>query len=118
VNELIRRGYFIPLRRISSCDRIRCARDRWWRRWTNSGSFVTRSGLDTAIFDGGGSLLRRNAHLENFPGFPVGVNPRQLLDLMRDQAEEAGCEWHDCEIVDVDRHPDDGFVVKPDGEDR
>jgi thioredoxin reductase (NADPH) len=83
-----------------------------------AGSFVARAGLDTAIFDGGDSLLRRNAHLENFPGFPLGVNARLLLDLMRDQAEGAGCEWHDREIVDVDRHPDGGFVVKPDGEDR
>jgi len=83
-----------------------------------AGSFVARAGLDTAIFDGGDSLLRRNAHLENFPGFPAGVNPRLLLDLMRDQAEGAGCEWYDREIVDVDRHPDGGFVVKPDGEDQ
>jgi len=83
-----------------------------------AGSFVARAGLDIAVFDGGDSLLRRNAHLENFPGFPVGVNPRLLLDLMREQAEGAGCEWHDRQIVDVDRHPDGGFVVKPDGEDR
>ena len=37
-----------------------------------------------------GSLLRRNAHPESFPGFPAGVNPRQLLDLMGEQAETAG----------------------------
>jgi len=77
-----------------------------------AGSFAARAGLDTAVFDTGNSILRRNAHLENFPGFPVGVNPRLLLDLMRDQAERAGCEWFEREVVDMDRHPDAGFVVK------
>lgn len=81
-------------------------------------SFTGRAGLDTAVFDTGDSILRRNAHLENFPGFPAGVNPRLLLDLLREQAESAGCEWIEREIVDVDRHPDDGFVVKPATEDR
>jgi len=83
-----------------------------------TGSFIARAGLDTAVFDGGESLLRRNAHLENFPGFPAGVNPRLLLDLTKEQAERAGCEWYDRKIVDVDGHPDGGFVVKPEGEDR
>lgn len=77
-----------------------------------AGSFAARAGLDTAVFDTGNSMLRRNAHLENVPGFPVGVNPRLLLDLMRDQAERAGCEWFEREVVDMDRHPDAGFVVE------
>lgn len=78
-----------------------------------AGSFTARAGLDTAVFDTGESILRRNAHLENFPGFPVGVNPRLLLDLMRDQAERAGCEWIEREVVDVGRHAESGFVVEP-----
>lgn len=77
--------------------------------------FTARAGLDTAVFDAGSSILRRNAHLENFPGFPAGVNPRLLLDLLREQAERARCAWIDREIVDVDRHPDPGFVVEPAG---
>lgn len=77
-----------------------------------AGSFTARAGLKTAVFDAGKSILRRNAHLENFPGFPVGVNPRLLLDLMREQAERAGCDWIDSEVVDMDRHPKTGFVVK------
>lgn len=81
-------------------------------------SFIGRAGLKTAVFDTGESVLRRNAHLENFPGFPVGVNPRLLLDLLRDQAERAGCEWLEREVVDVERHPESGFVVKPADEDR
>jgi len=80
-------------------------------------TFTARAGLDTAVFDTGGSILRRNAHLENFPGFPAGVNPRRLLDLQREQAERAGSDWLEREIVDVDHHPEGGFVLRPADED-
>lgn len=58
----------------------------------SAATFTARHGLGTLVIDSGSSILRRNAHIENFPGFPVGVNPRQLLDLMDEQAEEAGSE--------------------------
>lgn len=118
MNEEIRRDYFVLYNGISVVTEYDAVIIGGGVAGRTAGSFVARAGLDTAIFDGGDSLLRRNAHLENFPGFPVGVNPRLLLGLLRDQAEGAGCEWHNSEIVDVDRHPDGGFVVKPDGEDR
>lgn len=41
-----------------------------------AGVFTARHGLETTIYDAGDSLLRRNAHLENFPGFPLGINAR------------------------------------------
>jgi len=50
--------------------------------------FTARQGLDTLVIDDGGSLLRRNAHLENFPGFPLGVDARRLLDLLAEQATD------------------------------
>lgn len=83
-----------------------------------AGTFTARAGLETAVFDTGNSILRRNAHLENFPGFPVGVNPRLLLDLLDEQAERAGCELLEREIVDVGRHSTDGFVLEPADEGR
>lgn len=78
----------------------------------SAGIFTARAGLDTLLVTTGESLLRKNAHLENFPGFPRGVNPRLLLEMMRDQAERAGCHFQQAEVVDVDRHRDSGFVVK------
>ena len=39
----------------------------------SAATFTARHGLDTLVLDAGGSILGRNAHLENFPGFPVGV---------------------------------------------
>ena len=59
----------------------------------SAGIFTARHGLETAVLHTESSLLRRNSHLENFPGFPAGVNSRLLLKMMRDQAEAAGCQF-------------------------
>ena len=53
--------------------------------------FTARHGLDTVVLDAGELILRRNAHVENVPGFPAGVNGQQLFDLLDEQAEQAGC---------------------------
>lgn len=74
--------------------------------------FTARHGLETVVLDTGSPLLRRNSHLENYPGFPAGVNSRLLLEMMLDQAERAGCEYHEAEVTLVEK-PDDGeFVVE------
>jgi len=79
--------------------------------------FTARHGLDTLVVDAGGSVLRRNAHLENFPGFPAGVNGRQLLDLLEEQAKEAGCEQVTATVASV-AEAEDGFTVETDAGDR
>ena len=125
--------------------------------------FTARQGLDTLVVDGrgrtpagsegpgpsdnrakrgdsrtrtggsDGSILRRNAHLENFPGFPFGVDPRRLLDLLGEQAERAGADRLDGRATRVatvapgesddeptaDADCDDArFVVEVDGDER
>lgn len=78
--------------------------------------FTARHGLETLVVDSGESILRRNAHLENFPGFPAGVNGRQLLDLLEEQAAEAGCEQVTATVSRVEQ-TGDGFAVETaDGE--
>lgn len=77
----------------------------------SAGMFTARHGLDTLVIDAGESILRRNAHIENFPGFPAGVNPRQLLDLLDEQAETAGCERVQGTVARVET-ADDGFRVE------
>jgi thioredoxin reductase len=79
--------------------------------------FTARHGLDTLVLDAGDSILRRNAHLENFPGFPAGVNARQLLDLLADQAAAAGCEQHTATVTQVTQR-EAGFVVATEVGDR
>ncbi|WP_435180173.1 FAD-binding protein [Halorussus sp. AFM4] len=65
--------------------------------------YTARHGLETAVLDAGGSILRRNARLENYPGFPAGVDARLLLDSMRDQIERAGGEFREAEVTAVRR---------------
>lgn len=64
--------------------------------------FTARHGFETLVLDAGGSILRRNAHLENYPGFPAGVNSRLLLDMARDQAERAGGEFETAEVARIE----------------
>ncbi|GGJ10514.1 hypothetical protein GCM10008995_20410 [Halobellus salinus] len=75
----------------------------------SAGIFTARADLNTLIVNDGDPILRRNAHLENYPGFPAGVNNRLLLDMMADQAERAGCERREARIVDLE--PVDGRFV-------
>jgi thioredoxin reductase (NADPH) len=77
----------------------------------SAGIFTARAGLATVIADDGEAILRRNAHLENYPGFPAGVNSRLLLDMMDEQAEQAGCDRREARIVDI-TPTDGGFVAE------
>ncbi|ELZ48024.1 thioredoxin reductase [Halorubrum californiense DSM 19288] len=65
--------------------------------------FAARDGLDVAVFDRGRSSLARCAHLENYPGFPAGIDVGTLSDLMRAQAERAGCAVVDDLVESVER---------------
>lgn len=73
--------------------------------------FTARHGLDTIVLDSGSPLLRRNAHLENYPGFPAGVNARLLLEMMLDQAERAGATFREAEVTSVVDEPDEFLVT-------
>ena len=79
--------------------------------------FTGRHGLDTLVVDSDESILKRNAYLENFPGFPVGINGRQLLDLLEEQAAEAGCEQVTGTVSNVEQ-TDGGFTVETADEER
>ena len=77
----------------------------------SAGLFTARQGLDTVIFRSDDSMLSMNAHLENYPGFPEGINPEWFLELIETQARKNGCRFQEKEVDDVDRHPEGGFVV-------
>jgi len=78
----------------------------------SAGVFTARYGLDTVIFDRGRSSIQRCAHLENYLGFPSGIDIETFYDLLHDHAEEAGCEIVSDLTESVER-VDDGFVVEP-----
>ena len=83
----------------------------------SAGIFTARRGLDTLVIDDGDSIMRRNAHLENYPGFPAGVNARLLLELMQDQADDAECDRQQTKATVVDTMAD-GFAVETASRDR
>ena len=78
--------------------------------------FTARAGLPTTVVSTGEPILRRNAHLENFPGFPAGVNPRLLLDLLDEQAAEAGVTFADSRVQRVTHEGEAFALVDADGD--
>ncbi|MEM1534637.1 MAG: thioredoxin-disulfide reductase [Nitrososphaerota archaeon] len=69
-----------------------------------AGIYAARANLRTLIIAGvtpGGQLMLTGL-VENFPGFPEGVQGPELMDNMRLQAENAGVEIIYDDAVDVD----------------
>ncbi|MFP4554961.1 MAG: FAD-dependent monooxygenase [Actinomycetota bacterium] len=58
----------------------------------SAGIFTARYGLDTVVFDRGNSALQRCAFLENYPGFPAGIDVDVFHDLLHAHLKEAGGE--------------------------
>ena len=87
---------------------------------STAGIFTARYGLDTLVFDRGRSSIRRCAHLENYPGFPAGIDIETFYGLLHDHIREAGCALREdlVESVTALETPVAGeFVVDPqDGE--
>ncbi|WP_440008785.1 FAD-dependent oxidoreductase [Halomicrococcus sp. SG-WS-1] len=77
--------------------------------------YTARADLDTLVVNDGVSILERNAILENFPGFPAGIDPRLFCLMLDEQIERAGCSRLDARTEAV-RSAADGFVVRTDGE--
>jgi len=73
--------------------------------------FTARAELDTLVVNHGASIVKRNAHLENYPGFPAGVNPRLLVDMVEDQAERNDATLADAKITQITRE-DDAFAIE------
>jgi thioredoxin reductase (NADPH) len=79
-----------------------------------AGLYTARAGLDTLVVNAGESILRRNAHLENVPGFPAGVNSRLFLEMLEDQVERNGCDRRETRVTAVDDSFGDHLAVETD----
>lgn len=75
--------------------------------------YAARAGLSTLVLDGNepGGQITLTHSIENFPGFPEGINGYQLSDQMRQQAERFGSRFQSTTVVQVDlsRRP---FAIK------
>ncbi|EMA53189.1 NAD(P)/FAD-dependent oxidoreductase [Halococcus salifodinae] len=78
----------------------------------SAGVFTARYGLDTVIFDRGRSSIHRCAYLENYPGFPAGIDIETFTALLHDHATTAGCEIVPDLVESVERRDDAGFVIE------
>jgi len=78
-----------------------------------AGVFTARYGLDTMIFDRGRSSIQRCAYLENYLGFPAGIDVETLYGLLHDHAEEAGCEIASDLVESLEHVDGEGFVISP-----
>jgi len=78
--------------------------------------YSARANLSPLVFDGRepGGQLTLTTEVENFPGFPGGVQGPELVDLMRKQAERFGAEYlaETVTSVDLSKRP---FSVKTEG---
>ncbi|WP_424018349.1 FAD-dependent oxidoreductase [Halorientalis pallida] len=73
--------------------------------------FCARAGLDTLVFDRGRSSLKRCAHLENYLGFPGGIDVATFYELARAQMREFGAELVS-DLVESVTRTDTGFRVE------
>lgn len=80
-----------------------------------AGVFCARADLETLLITNGRSTLQKCAFVENYLGFPAGIAPRDLLDLSREHAEEAGCILREGTVETV-RTDVDGFELHVNGE--
>jgi thioredoxin reductase len=76
-----------------------------------AGTFCARADLDTVVVDHGESILARNAHLANVPGFPAGVDARLFLELLEKQAGRSGCLFEQGLVTDL-QAAEEGFHLR------
>ncbi|UVE52286.1 FAD-dependent oxidoreductase (plasmid) [Haloferax larsenii] len=76
------------------------------------GICTARYGLNVVIFDRGNSSLRRCAFLENYLGFPAGIDIQTFYELMHAHVADVGCEMVSDMVESVTRTDDGSFRVR------
>ncbi len=66
--------------------------------------YAARAGLKPLVVKGreAGGQLSLTTEVENFPGFPEGINGPDLVENMKKQAERFGAMYKDGELIEAD----------------
>jgi thioredoxin reductase (NADPH) len=66
--------------------------------------YAARANLKPLVIDGHepGGQLSLTTHVENFPGFPEGIQGPELIENMRKQAQKFGAEFKSGTVTEVD----------------
>ncbi|MDB6147866.1 MAG: putative Thioredoxin-disulfide reductase [Spartobacteria bacterium] len=67
--------------------------------------YLGRAQRDTLVVDSGHSMAKWEPSVENYLGFPKGVDGEELLKNGRRQAERYGAKFADDTVIDVTMHP-------------
>lgn len=84
-----------------------------------AGIYVVRAGLDALIFEQGlpGGQTVLTDYVENYPGFPQGLNGRELADRFVQQLANVGMDIINEAVTEIVPREDKGYLVKAgDGE--
>jgi len=79
----------------------------------SAATYTARAGLDTLVVNAGESILNRNAIVENYPGFPEGIDARLLLKNAREGAAAAGARFQGGRVVELTAVPADADTGDP-----
>ena len=76
-----------------------------------TGVFTARSDLETCVLDRGPSSIHHCGYLENYLGFPAGIDIETFCALAEEHARKAGCAVVHDQATAVTQH-EDGFEVE------
>lgn len=79
--------------------------------------YTGRAKLKTLIFEAGviGGNTALTDLIDNYPGFPFGINGADLMENFRKQAERFGAELAYEEVINLEKIPDGIKVITSDG---
>ncbi|MDE5924930.1 MAG: thioredoxin-disulfide reductase, partial [Muribaculaceae bacterium] len=82
-----------------------------------SAIYASRANLNPVVYEGNqpGGQLTQTTEIENFPGYPEGIQGPEMMDQLRRQAERFGAEIRPKTIAEVDFSSRPFKVVDEDG---
>lgn len=73
--------------------------------------YLSRYHLDIMVVDGGKSRAAWIPTSHNHAGFPDGINGKELLDRMKEQARRYGTRIEDGQVTRIERNPESGLFT-------